>query len=134
MPKAPSEQQDQQVIPDASLEKRSRRAFSVEFKMRVIAAADACHHGELGALLRREKLYSSQLQQWRRELAEGGLDGLGKSKPGPTSSHSPEQRRIERLEKENARLNSKLSLAEDCIELQKKALSMFERVKTGSSS
>ena len=83
MPKAPSEQQDQQVIPDASLEKRGRRAFSTEFKMRVVAAADACRHGELGALLRREKLYSSQLQQWRRELLEGGIEGLGKSKPGP---------------------------------------------------
>lgn len=131
MPKAPSEQQDQQIIPDANLEKRGRRAFSTEFKMRVVAAADACRHGELGALLRREKLYSSQLQQWRRELLEGGIEGLRKSKPGPASSRSPEQRRIERLEKENARLNSKLSLAEDCIELQKKALSIFERVQAG---
>ena len=134
MPKAPSEQQDQQVIPDASLEKRGRRAFSTEFKMRVVAAADACRHGELGALLRREKLYSSQLQQWRRELVTGGVEGLSKSAPGPAARKSPEQRRIEQLEQENARLNRRLKIAEDCIDLQKKTLSMLDHANSGNSA
>jgi len=55
-----------QVIPEPALEKRTRRQFKIEYKLRIIAKADACKHGELGALLRREKLYSSQLSEWRR--------------------------------------------------------------------
>ena len=67
--------------------------------------------------LRREKLYSAQLQQWRRELAEKGVEGLSKSAPGPKASKTPEQRRIDRLETENARLARKLELANDCLAL-----------------
>jgi len=68
--------------------------------------------------LRREKLYSSQLKQWRRELTEQGSQGVNKTEPGPTPARTPEQRRIDQLEKENARLNNKLQVAEDCIDLQ----------------
>ena len=96
-----------------------------------MAEADACKHGELGALLRREKLYSNQLSAWRREYAQGGIAGLTKSAPGPSPSKTPEQRRIEQLEKENNRLNRKLEIANDCLDLQKKALSMLDRLRSG---
>jgi len=132
MPK--SELRSTQVTPEPALEKRSRRQFSTEYKLRIIAEADACQHGEIGALLRREKLYSNQLSDWRRQFAEKGVDGLSKSAPGPASSKSPDQRRIEQLEKENNRLQGKLDVANDCLELQKKALAMLERLRNGNDA
>ncbi len=131
MPKSLSERPDTQVTPEPALEKRTRRQFKPEYKLRIIAEADACQHGELGALLRREKLYSSQLSEWRREFAENGVAGLSKSAPGPAPSKTPDQRRIEQLEKENSRLNRKLEIANDCLDLQKKALSMLDRLRSG---
>ena len=68
MPK-PATPADPKVEPNPVLEKRSRRTFTTEYKLSIIQQADACQHGELGELLRREKLYSNQLQQWRRELS-----------------------------------------------------------------
>jgi transposase-like protein len=131
MPKSLSERPNTQVTPEPALEKRTRRQFKPEYKLRIIAEADACQHGELGALLRREKLYSSQLSEWRREFAENGVAGLSKSAPGPAPSKTPDQRRIEQLEKENSRLNRKLEIANDCLDLQKKALSMLDRLRSG---
>ena len=131
MPKPLSEQPGTQVTPEPALEKRTRRQLTPEYKLRIISEADACKHGELGALLRKEKLYSSQLSEWRREFAENGVAGLSKSAPGPTPSKTPSQRRIEQLEKENSRLNRKLEIANDCLDLQKKALSMLDHLRSG---
>lgn len=83
------------VMPNPKLKKRTRRVFTVDYKLSIIQQADACKHGEIGALLRREKLYSNQLTQWRRKFAEQGVAGLKKSAPGPASKKSPEQKRIE---------------------------------------
>ena len=131
MPKSISDRPDTQVTPEPALEKRTRRQLTPEYKLRIIAEADGCKYGELGALLRREKLYSSQLSDWRREFAENGVAGLSKSAPGPAASRTPEQRRIDQLEKENSRLNRKLDIANDCLDLQKKALSMLDRMSNG---
>ena len=131
MPKSISERPDTQVTPEPALEKRTRRQLTPEYKLRIIAEADGCKYGELGALLRREKLYSSQLSDWRREFADNGVAGLSKSAPGPAASRTPEQRRIDQLEKENDRLNRKLEIANDCLDLQKKALSMLDRLSNG---
>lgn len=132
MPKPASKLPDTEVQTTPALEKRTRRAFSPDYKLRILSEADQCARGELGALLRREKLYSGQLQQWRREFAEKGVAGLSKSAPGPKALKTPEQRRIEQLERENARLARKLELANDCLALQKKALSMLARTEVGS--
>ena len=121
-----------QVTPEPALEKRTRRQFTPEYKLRIIAEADACKYGELGALLRRENLYSNQLSDWRWEYAEKGVAGLSKSAPGPLPSKTPDQRRIEQLEKENSRLTRKLGIANDCLDLQKKALAMLDRLRNGS--
>ena len=131
MPKSASDRLDTQITPEPALEKRSRRQFVPEYKLRIIAQADACKYGELGALLRREKLYSNQLSDWRREYAQNGVAGLRKSAPGPALSKTPDQRRIEQLEKENSRLNRKLDIANDCLDLQKKALAMLDRLRSG---
>lgn len=135
MPKPASQDlPDSQIEPNPVLEKRTRRTFSAEYKLRVIAEADQCEHGELGALLRREKLYHGQLQTWRRELANGGEQALSKSAPGPKPKLTPEQKELEKLREENARLARKLSIAEDCIELQKKLSSLIEQSKGESGS
>jgi transposase len=134
MPKPLTELPDSQVSPAPELEKRTRRHFSTEYKLQIIAEADACRHGELGALLRREGLYSGQLQQWRRALAQGGAEALGKTRPGPKSAKTPEQRRIEQLEKDNARLQRKLQVTQDCVDLQKKALSMLDLSGNGDNA
>jgi transposase len=132
MPKSVSGRLDTQVTPESALEKRTRRTFKAEYKLRIIAEAEACKHGELGALLRREKLYSNQLSDWRREFAEKGVAGLSKSAPGLAAARTPEQRRIEQLEKERSRLTRKLEIANDCLDLQKKALSMLDHLSNGS--
>jgi len=132
MPKSASATPDTQVKPNPSLEKRGRRKFTADYKLRIINEADACKHGELGALLRREKLYSNQLADWRREFSSRGIEGLGKSQPGPASSTTPEQRQIEQLKKENSRLLRKLEVANDCLDLQKKALTMIDHLNNGS--
>lgn len=132
MPKSQEERPDTQVTPEPALEKRTRRQLTPEYKLRILAQADSCKRGELGAILRREKLYSSQLSEWRREFAERGVAGLSKSTPGPAASRTPDQRRIDQLEKENNRLNRKLEIANDCLDLQKKALSMLDRLSSGN--
>ena len=132
MPKPPSDLNNTQVMPSPVLEKRTRRQFSADFKLRIIAEADACKHGELGGLLRREKLYSNQLADWRREYAQHGVQGLSKSLPGPVPSMTPDQRRTSQLEKDNARLSRKLDIANDCLDLQKKAFTIFDHLKNGN--
>ena len=115
-----------QILPNPKLEKRGRRSFTVEYKLSILQQADVCQHGELGPLLRREKLYSNQLAQWRREFAEQGVAGLNKSQPGPAASKTAEQKRIEQLEKELGRLRRQLDVKDSCISLQKKALALIE--------
>lgn len=121
------------VEPHPALEKRGRRSFSAQYKLSIIQQADACKHGELGQLLRREKLYSNQLAQWRSELVEQGVDGLQKSAPGPASKKSAEQKRIEQLEKENERLRKKIEVKDSCLMLQKKALALLEAFEENES-
>jgi len=96
MPKPMRPEIQTQVMPEPALEKRSRRSFTTEYKLKILSQADQCARGELGALLRKEKLYSNQLQQWRREFAERGIAGLAKTAPGPQARLTPEQREVER--------------------------------------
>ena len=124
---------DPKVKPNPALEKRTRRVFSTDYKLSILQQADACQHGELGKLLRREKLYSNQLSQWRREFAEHGVAGLEKSSPGPTPKKSAEQKRLEQLEKENARLRREIEVKDGCLMLQKKALALLDSLEQNES-
>lgn len=126
MPKQPTDLSTNQVIPNPNLEKRTRRIFPAEYKLEIINRANACKHGELGDLLRKEGLYSAQLQQWRELYEKEGLEGLVKSQPGPKQRKTPEQKQVEQLRRENARLKKELIAAQGCIELQKKVLGMHE--------
>lgn len=99
-----------------------RRQFSAAYKRRIVREANACQvPGEVGALLRREGLYSSHLTHWRREV-EGSENAALAPKPrGPKPDLAKaESRRNEALEREVARLRHKLERAEQIIEAQKK--------------
>ena len=132
MPK-PMTTVEPKVMPDPKLEKRTRRIFTVEYKLSILQQADGCKHGELGALLRREKLYSNLLAQWRGGFAGQGGGGLKKSAPGPSSKKTPEQKRIEQLEKENQRLRRQMEVKDGCLMLQKKALELLDSLEESES-
>ena len=101
------------------VEKPKRRRFSAEYQLRIVREADACKApGEVGALLRREGLYSSLLSAWRRQRDAGALASLRSKKRGP--KRKAVDPRVSRLERENARLRQQLEQAETIIEIQKK--------------
>jgi len=100
-------------------EKPKRRRFSAEYRLRIVREAEACKEpGEIGALLRREGLYSSLLTAWRRQRDAGALEGLRSKKRGPKAKAVDP--RLKHLERENARLKRKLEQAETIIDIQKK--------------
>jgi transposase len=101
------------------VEKAKRRRFTAEYRLKIVRAAEACRgSGEIGALLRREGLFSSQLSTWRRQWEEGALEGLRARKRGPKAKAVDP--RVKKLEQENARLVRKLKKADAIIAFQKK--------------
>ncbi len=85
-----------------------------------MSAADACAHGELGPLLRREGVYSSQVTDWRRQLALTGSAGLAPRRPGPAPKLDVKDREILALERTVKKLKRELGVANSLVELQKK--------------
>jgi transposase len=98
-----------------------RRKFTAEQKLRLLQEADQCKRGELGSFLRREGLYSGQVNQWRKERESGTLRD---KRRGPTPS--PERAEVRRLQTEVERLNLRLKQAEAIIAAQKKLASLLE--------
>jgi transposase-like protein len=100
---------------------RTRRQFSTAYKRQILAEAAACGKpGELGALLRREGLYSSHLSVWRAAEQRGELRGPAKRRgPAPTPS-DPAIKRIAALERELAEATARAERAELIIDAQKK--------------
>jgi transposase len=107
--------------PEVSEQKR-RRKFTANYKLRILAEADTCTEpGQLGALLRREGLYSSNLTTWRRQRQKGLLNAMAPQKRGRKKAEiNPLAPRLAQLEKDNRRLQQKLKRAELIIEAQKK--------------
>jgi len=103
-------------------ELKPRRNFTAKYKLRILAQADRCSQpGELGAMLRREGLYSSNLTTWRRQKEKGLLQAMSAKKRGRKHKEkNPLASRVAQLEKENRRLEQKLKQAELIIEAQKK--------------
>jgi len=115
-------------VPDPEVPDRpTRRRFTAEYKLRILRKADQCAEpGELGALLRREGLYSSHLTVWRRQREEGSLRALEPRKRGRKGSvRAPMAMENEKLRKDNERLAQRLRQAELVIEIQKKASEML---------
>lgn len=111
------------VVPEVEVaEKAARRQFNAEYKRKILKEADACtQEGEIGALLRREGLYSSHLSVWRAARERGEIAGLAPKKRGPkVAPPDPRDRKIAELEREQRRLRARLERAEALVDLQKK--------------
>lgn len=107
--------------------RRPRRAFTPDYKLAILAEYDRCtEHGEKGALMRREGLYSSLITDWRRQHREGSLVATpGRSEGG---RGGPSRSETERLRRENERLRTKLAKAEAVIEVQGKVQALLEEI------
>ena len=114
---------DGKPIPDPVVPERPvRRRFTAEYKLRILGEADrSTESGQLGAVLRREGLYSSHLTAWRKQRSEGTFAGLEPKRRGrKTSPDAPLVAENERLQRDNQRLTARLRQAETIIEVQKK--------------
>ncbi len=102
--------------------KPTRRRYTAEYKHRILREAETCtRQGELGALLRREGLYSSNLTVWRKQRERGEIEGLSQKKRGPLPKEkNPLAAKVATLERENRRLKARSERAEGLVELQKK--------------
>jgi transposase len=103
-------------------ERKPRRKYTAQYKLEILARADRCTQpGQIGALLREEGLYSSNLTSWRRQRDNGVLNALSPHKRGRKNiERNPLSKQVASLQRENERLKKKLRQAETIIEFQKK--------------
>lgn len=115
-----------------------RRTFTGEYKRKILVECDAATEpGQIGAILRREGLFSSHLVDWRRRRAEGAANGLAPRKVGRPPK-DPLQRDHEKelllLKRENAQLQEKLRRAEIIVDAQKKLAEVLNSLRTATES
>ncbi len=116
------------VLQDVQVPAKShRRRFTAEYKLKIVREADGCTKpGELGALLRREGLYSSHLAEWRRSRERGEL--LKPPKRGRRATpEEPGAKRIADLERQLARATARAEHAEALVALQKRVAALLDR-------
>jgi transposase-like protein len=124
----PVTQPEPEVVPKAV-----RRTFSAAYKLRIVEEADQCNeYGQIGAMLRREGLYSSQLATWRRQREAGMLQGMTPKKRGRKAHLDAKDVELAALRRENERLQKQLEQAELIIGAQKKLAEALEQTLTGS--
>ncbi len=123
-PSRASQDPDPEVPPKAR-----RRKYSATYKKRILEEVERCSApGEVGALLRREGLYSSLLSRWREQRDRGATTAQEPKKRGRKARPvDPQAKRIAELERETARLRKKLKNAETIISVQKKLSQLFSR-------
>jgi transposase len=107
--------------------KAKRRTYTAEYKQRILEEAEvaAATRGAVGALLRREGLYSSLLATWRRERASGIHEALTPQRRGPKSKRNPLEEENQKLRRQNARLTEDLRKAQIIIDIQKKVAALL---------
>jgi transposase-like protein len=122
------------INPDAEAEPRlARRTFTAEYKAKILAECDAADQpGQIGAILRREGLYSSHLADWRKRRAEAGPRRIGRPPVGPAVLE--QRKELERMKRENAKLSEKLRKAEIIIDAQKKLAEVLSSLRTASGN
>lgn len=127
-------------VPDPEVhDKPKRRQFTAEYKRSIVEQAEACRdEGAIGALLRREGLYSSHLTTWRRQREQGELQALSPKKRGRKPALNPLAQENQRLQAEVTRLSRRLQQAELIIDVQKKVSALLgislPEVKTGEEN
>ena len=103
--------------------KAKRRQHPAEYKLRILREVEGCKgKGEVGALLRREGLYSSLVSKWREQHERGSLTGLSRKRRGPKVDVNAEE--LIRLQRENKRLQAQLERAELIMDIQKKVVQL----------
>ena len=112
------------AVPDPEVDaKPKRRRFPAKYKLDILKEVEACREeGEIGAVLRREGLYSSHLTTWRRQRDDGALRGLGKKRGRKAK---PRDKEKERLQRENARLQRENQQLRAINEIQKKVSALL---------
>lgn len=122
MPKPSTSSSPTEVVASQDNDRRQRRRFSREYKLRVLTESDACAgRGEVAALLRKEGLYSSHLSEWRKQLRAHGEAGLEAKPAGRKATRDERDRHIDTLEREKAKLERELLVARKLLELAGKA-------------
>ena len=107
----------------------SRRSFTPEYKLRIVAEYEAAPNGEKGAVLRREGLYSSHLIEWVRARDAGALDGAADSRRSTQRpKRSAETAELERLRARNAKLESQLSTTRTALDIMGKAHALLAQL------
>ena len=110
----------------------SRRRFTAAYKMKILEQIDRCvQHGEIGAMLRREGLYSSQLAAWRRAREQGSLAthaALAQRRGPKPKPADPSKKKIAELERELARAVKRAERAEALVEVQKKVSALLDQI------
>ena len=114
-----------EVMPNTEVVAKARRKrFTAAEKLRILREVEACRgSGEIGALMRREGIYSSYLTTWRKQRELGELDGLAPHKRGPKPN--PEAIELAKLRREHERLQERMRRAELIIDVQKKVARML---------
>jgi transposase len=117
------------VAPDPEVPPRARRrSFTAEYRMAILREADSCRQsGEVGAMLRREGLYSSHLSEWRKQRDQGMLNTKRGRRPA-----SRAEAEVARLSRENARLQRELQVARTVIEVQGKVSALLKAMSVES--
>jgi transposase len=118
---------DSEVTPPAN---KKKRHLTAAYKLRVLEEIEDLPYGQIGAYLRREGLYSSQIAQWRKQREAGKLAGLAPQKRGPKVDETAQ--RLAELERENEQLRSKLAQAEVIIAVQKKLARTLDSIAQNS--
>src|SRR5215813_2754635 len=112
-------------------ERATRRSYTAQYKLRILAEYERRDRDGRGALLRREGLYSSLITEWRKQRDQGALQALGAS-PGRPPGDARDQE-VARLRRENVRLQSDLAKARKVIEVQWKLSALLEQLATGGA-
>ena len=115
-------------VPDPELaEQAKRRTFTAEYKARILAEADACTRlGEVGELLRREGLYTSQLTYWRKQRTAGALRELGRPRGRKPADRRDQE--IAELRRRAERAEAELAKAKKVIEIQGNVSALLEQM------
>jgi transposase len=107
----------------------SRRSFSPEYKLRIVAEYESAPNGEKGAVLRREGLYSSHVIEWTRARDAGALEGVADSRQSAKRpKRSAEAAELERLRARNAKLEAQLSTTRTALDIMGKAHALLEQL------
>lgn len=124
---------EEQKDPDPEVPAKARppRRYPAAYKAKILAEYEQLDKLGKGALLRRERLYSSLISEWRKQRDRGALEALGKPSGRPTTD--PRDRELERLRAENTKLSSELDKACRVIEVQGKLSALLDDLATDSA-